>query len=180
MHENFDRLNSLPVKHWNSGNVHIIRPSIFHLMRGEKFIIDNCHIFVYGGASSHDIEDGILDRKNYQTDATFKAIVKKYKRHHKKFRINHISWWEEEVPNIQEYEYALDNLRCQRTNNFLITHEASAPILSALGYSYNQTSFEIYDILCYGSFDKHYFGHYHINQDFGKSECIYDIIKKIW
>ena len=179
-HENFDRLNSLPVEHWNNGNVHIIRPSIFHLMRGEKFIIDNCHIFVYGGASSHDIEDGILDRKNYQTDATFKAIVKKYKRHHKKFRINHISWWEEEVPNIQEYEYALDNLRCQRTNNFLITHEASAPILSTLVFPYTQTSFEIYDFLRYGSFDKHYFGHYHINQDFGKSECVYDIIKKIW
>ena len=32
----------------------------------------------------------------------------------------------------------------------------------------------------YGYFDKHYFGHYHINQDFGKSECIYNIIKKIW
>ena len=61
---------------------------------------------------------------------------------HKVFRINHISWWKEEVPNIQEYEYALDNLLRHRTNNFLITHEAPAPILSTFSYPYNQTSFE--------------------------------------
>ena len=179
-HENFDRLNSLPVERWHEGYVHIVRSSILHLMRGNRFNIDNCSIFAYGGAPSHDVYDGILDRENYQTEAIFKFHIKKYQKQHKVFRINHISWWKEEVPNIQEYEYALDNLRCHRTNNFLITHEAPAPILSTFGYSYNQTSFEIFDFLQYGYFDKHYFGHYHINQDFGKSECVYDIIKKIW
>ena len=36
-HENFDRLYSYPVEKWNGGNVHKIRPSVIHLMRGQVF-----------------------------------------------------------------------------------------------------------------------------------------------
>lgn len=32
-HENFDRLNAYPVKEWNGGLVHEIRPSVLHLMQ---------------------------------------------------------------------------------------------------------------------------------------------------
>lgn len=34
-HENFDRLNSYPVKEWHGGKVHEIRPHVLHLMRGQ-------------------------------------------------------------------------------------------------------------------------------------------------
>ena len=180
-HENFDRLYSeFEDVDFHGGKAHKIRENIYHLMRGYVFDLCGKKFFAFGGASSHDIDDGILDRKDFQSD---RELVDEYNRRTRRgemLRINHISWWKEEVPNIQEYEYALDNLRCHRTNNFLITHEAPAPILSTFGYPYNQTSFEIFDFLRYGYFDKHYFGHYHINQDFGKSECVYDIIKKIW
>lgn len=60
-HENFDRLYSYPVKEWNGGKVHEIRPSVLHLMRGEVFTIEDKKFFAFGGASSHDIKDGILD-----------------------------------------------------------------------------------------------------------------------
>ena len=36
-HENFDRLYNYPVEKWNGGNVHKIRPSVIHLMRGQVF-----------------------------------------------------------------------------------------------------------------------------------------------
>ena len=61
-HENYTRLyNDYPVEEWNGGKVHRIRDSVIHLMRGEIYDIDNKKIFVFGGAFSHDIQEGILD-----------------------------------------------------------------------------------------------------------------------
>ncbi len=55
-HENFDLLNSYPVKQWNSGSVHEIAPNIRHLMRGQIFTIDNMTYFTFGGGESPDID----------------------------------------------------------------------------------------------------------------------------
>ena len=65
-HENFDRLYSYPIIEWHGGKVHKINSSIFHLMRGEIYEIDNKKIFAFGGASCHDIPDGILDDDNLE------------------------------------------------------------------------------------------------------------------
>ena len=48
-HENFDRLNSFPVQTWHGGNVHMVRPSVIHLMRGQVFEIDGIKLFAFGG-----------------------------------------------------------------------------------------------------------------------------------
>lgn len=60
-HENYTRLYNYPIEEWKGGKVHKIRDSVLHLMRGEIFDIDNKKIFAFGGARSHDIEDGILN-----------------------------------------------------------------------------------------------------------------------
>ena len=60
-HENFDRFNEFPVHHWHGGKIHYIRPHVIHLMRGQVFEIGGITFFTMGGASSHDIQDGILD-----------------------------------------------------------------------------------------------------------------------
>ena len=60
-HENHDRLNDMEVEDWHGGKVHKIRPTVLHLMRGQVFNIDSKKIFTFGGASSHDIKDGILE-----------------------------------------------------------------------------------------------------------------------
>lgn len=67
-HENFDRLNSYPVKEWNSGQVHVIRSSVLHLMRGNIFDIQGLKIFCMGGAASHDMYGGILDTEQELPD----------------------------------------------------------------------------------------------------------------
>ena len=59
-HENFDRLYQYPVEDWHSGKVHKIRESVLHLMRGQVFEIEEKKIFSFGGASSHDIQGGVL------------------------------------------------------------------------------------------------------------------------
>lgn len=60
-HENFTRLYNYSVEEWHGGKVHKIRDSVLHLMRGEIFDIDNKKFFTFGGARSHDIQEGILN-----------------------------------------------------------------------------------------------------------------------
>ena len=113
-HENFDRLNSYPVETWHGGKVHKLRPSVIHLMRGEIFEIDNRKIFAFGGASSHDIKDGILD---VEKD---KEKIKEWRKDpFKLFRINKVSWWKEELPTKEEMENGITNLK--RHNNLFAT-----------------------------------------------------------
>ena len=60
-HENFEKLNALPVHIWHGGKVHYVRPHVIHLMRGQVFEIGGLTFFAMGGAASHDIQDGVLD-----------------------------------------------------------------------------------------------------------------------
>ena len=75
-HENFDLLNSYEVEYWNGGKIHRIAKNIIHLMRGQVFEIDGKTIFTFGGAISID----------------------------KVHRKEHISWWKEEMPTIEDLE----------------------------------------------------------------------------
>ena len=70
-HENFDRLYAYPAEEWHGGRVHMVRPSVIHMMRGQVFEIEGKHIFTFGGASSHDIDGGILEPEdpNLPSDA---------------------------------------------------------------------------------------------------------------
>lgn len=67
-HENYDMLRNYPTSEWHGGLVQPIRPSVLHLMRGQLYEICGKKIFTMGGASSHDIRDGILepDDPNYE------------------------------------------------------------------------------------------------------------------
>ena len=49
-HENYDLLNQFPVQQWNGGQVHVIRPNVLHLMRGNVFEIEQKSFFVMGGS----------------------------------------------------------------------------------------------------------------------------------
>ena len=60
-HENFDALNSMKVEEWNGGKIHRITDKIIHLMRGQIFTLQGKTFFTFGGAASHDIQDGIIE-----------------------------------------------------------------------------------------------------------------------
>ena len=47
-HDNFDRLDNCPIEQWHGGNVHFIRPSVIHLMRGQIFDIEDKSFFAFG------------------------------------------------------------------------------------------------------------------------------------
>ena len=94
-HENFNILNALPEKIWNGGRVHEVRPHVLHLMRGQVFEIEGYTFFAMGGASSHDIWDGILD----PAEPDFEARYWSMRRQRAVFRVKGVSWWPEELPS---------------------------------------------------------------------------------
>ena len=138
-HENYDALERYAVAEWHGGKVHRIRPHVLHLMRGQIFELEGCRFFTMGGAKSHDTNH----------------------------RINHISWWRQELPSDEEYSEALQNL--ERYNwqvDYIITH--CAPTSIALAGSRHNEADRLTDFLqeVRERATYHYwlFGHYHDNR----------------
>lgn len=177
-HENFDRLNAYPVEEWHCGKVHKIRSSVIHLMRGQVYELFGKKIFTMGGAKSHDISGGILDME----DPLYIVKKKELDRGYEPYRINHISWWEEEIPKQSEMKEALDNL--QKHNNevdYIITHCCSSStqdVLSAKGlFKKDVLTDFLDDIKGKCTYKRWYFGHYHDNINVNEKEILlYDKI----
>lgn len=157
-HENFQRLYNYPEKQWHGGKVHEIRPSILHLMRGEIFDIDGKKFFTFGGAASHDIDDGILSMHE-------KEAISEFRRVGAKFRIRNISWWDLELPREEEMENGIKHLEeANYKVDYIITHCAPTNIQTFVGrdeYEKNVLTDYLQKIAEKCEFKKWYFGHYH-------------------
>lgn len=105
-HENYDMLSAFPITEWNGGKIQKIADNIIHLMRGQVFDIDGIRFFTMGGASSHDIDAGVLE----PSDPDFTIKRKKLDREMALYRINRVSWWAEELPSEEEMAEGLANL----------------------------------------------------------------------
>lgn len=165
-HENFDRLyNEFEVMDFHGGKVHKIRENIYHLMRGYVFDLCDKKFFAFGGASSHDIDDGILDRKDFQSD---RELVNEYNRRTRRgemLRINHISWWKEEMPSPEEMDFGLKKLNDNKNNiDFIVSHCAPSHVaasISAGTYKPDMLTNYFETISQTVNFKKWFFGHYH-------------------
>lgn len=104
-HENFDLLEQYEKVAWKGGETHRIRPSVYHLCRGQVFRLDGRTVFVMGGAASHDAPDGIL-----RQGPALKQQKRAMDRRHARYRVEHESWWTRELPDQAEYQLALENL----------------------------------------------------------------------
>lgn len=181
-HECFDRLYKYPVEKWHSGNVHKIRPSVIHLMRGQFYDLFGTKVFSFGGAQSHDIKDGILDPDNKED------CEKIYEWRHdcfgRQFRILGVSWWPQELPNEEEYEEGLKNLKKNDNKvDIVVSHDCPSSTQSLLGalqcglYKTDKLNDYLEDVRVSVDFDKWYFGHYHVDRNINKKErCLYDDI----
>lgn len=137
-HENFEALYSYPVEEWNGGKVHRIRKNVFHLMRGQVFELNGLKVFTMGGAYSID-----------------RYIRKKG-----------ISYWDEEIPNDDEYREAVLNLyKNNKEVDIILTHTAPKEIIRRMGYYPDRHDEELtgfFDWLMYElDFKRWYFGHWH-------------------
>ena len=159
-HENFDALNEYPIEQWHGGTVHKIRPHVLHLMRGQAFELQGRTFFTMGGAQSHDIADGILDMDSPDFYKRYDAL-----RHDRgQFRINHISWWQEELPSDEEYAEARQMLeRLDWKVDYIITHCAPAAIQQKVNADFKPDKLTDFleGIRSRSQFHYWLFGHYH-------------------
>lgn len=167
-HECFQRLYDMPVEHWNGGKVHKIRPTVIHLMRGQIFKFGGLKFFTFGGASSHDILDGILDVNDYPDKAMFDRVRREYTKAGKMFRIKNQSWWQLELPTNAEMIEGVNNLvKNGNSADYVVSHCLPSSVNAYISFGeYNTDKLNRYfqDLLDKGLEFKHWFsGHLHFN-----------------
>lgn len=168
-HENFDRLygDEFEVVDFHGGKAHKICENVYHLMRGYVYDLCGKKFFAFGGASSHDIQDGILNPDDYKT---LKDLANDYnKRTHcgEMLRINHISWWKEEMPSKEEMDFGLETLKENGYKvDYIISHCCPQSVASIFSYGEYKSDelTKYFDMVAdRTTFDKWIFGHYHRN-----------------
>lgn len=166
-HENYDMIAEYPVEQWCGGKVrHIVRDKIILLERGQVFNIDGKSIFTFGGASSHDIQGGILDKTDPDYDIKKrKAILRDLP-----YRVINETWWTAELPTEEELQEGRDNLeKVGWKVDYVISHCCSTEKQNEISII-RHTIFEKDILTEYFSelesrlnYKQWFFGHYHIN-----------------
>ena len=179
-HENFDLLKKQKAVKWHGGNVQFIQPSVIHLMRGQIYELEGVKIFTFGGAESHDLFRGILET----SDPRFRAKRKKLDKNQELYRINHVSWWKEELPEEEELAEGLRNLIQNNWSvDYIISHCCSTSTQEKIADRTYQPDiltryFEKIKEMC--RYRKWFFGHYHDNMNVNSKEVLlYDQIIRI-
>jgi len=145
-HENFPAICRYPVETWNGGKVHRIRRNVLHLMRGQVFDIDGKTFFTMGGAYS-------IDRY---------------------MRKEGVSYWNEEVPDGDDYREASENLkRCGHKVDYIITHTAPREMIMRMGHYPDPQDMELTGFLEWIMYEvkyKHWYcGHWHMDREMSEN-----------
>ena len=111
-HENFELLEKFPVVMYKDARCHRLRENIYHIIRGEIININGLSFFCMGGATSID----------------------------KIYRVDKVSWWEEENIGNKDILNALNNL--ERVNykvDYVLSHSAPSYVVRKM-FGYNPDS----------------------------------------
>jgi len=150
--------------------VHRIRDSILHLRNGYIFELGGKSFFAFGGARSHDISDGILDEADYPSRERFMEVRRRWTKRQKLFRVNHESWWQEEMPSAEEMAFGLATLQAHGNRvDYIVSHCCPQGISDVLSGGFYQPDAltEYFERLSQTvDFDYWFFGHYHENRSF--------------
>ena len=125
--------------------------------------IEGYTFFTMGGASSHDIWDGILDPAKPDFEARYWSM----RRQRAVFRVKGVSWWPEELPSDEEYEEARRNLDAHGwAIDYVLTHCAPTSIARKIipdGQEDRLMEF-LEEVKQRGTFHYWLFGHLHDNR----------------
>lgn len=148
-HENFTQLYSYPIIEKYGGLMGVVGKNIYHLRRGEIYIIEDKKFFVFGGAVSCDKYARTIGR----------------------------DWWPEEVPNYKEMDYALNNLeKNDNVVDYIITHTCPLKLLYKIQKEIinDPTTKFLNHISNTIKFEKWFMGHMHINLSIGRYYFLYE------
>lgn len=153
-------------------------------MRGYIFELCGKKIFAFGGASSHDIKDGILEPDDFKTKSDCMNEFRKRYEQGQMVRINHISWWKDELPTQEELNFGLKTLsENDNSVDFIISHCCPQSVVSVFSngmYKSDRLTQYFNKIADIVSFDKWYFGHYHDNTSImNKYVLLYEQIVRV-
>ncbi len=117
-----------------------------------------------GGASSHDISGGILEPDEPQ----FKKKSRRLDASGALYRVNHLSWWKEELPSEEEYQTARAALdRAGWAVDYIITHCCPTSVQDELSggfYKADTLTDFLEEVAQRCRFRYQFFGHYHTNR----------------
>lgn len=150
-HENFDLLDRFPEADFCGGAVHRISGNLMHIKRGAVLSMQGYKFFAFGGGQTKEID---IRRESH-------------------------TWFEAELPDNDEIEYAAENLKNAGSEvDYIITHEPPASMKEFLGFEVNQISFmhTFFDrIKTDCRFKMWFFGKAHINKLIPpKYRCLFD------
>lgn len=151
-HENYNLIRQMPTEIWNGGLVRKIRPHVMFLENGEIFNLNGHSIFVMGGATSLD--------KTYRKEGK--------------------SWWPQEIPSYQEFEYASNNLKKHDFKvDTIVSHCAPNSIIDAtykfLPFHDSVTNYLEKFVNENVAFQNWFIGHYHTDRTiYNKFHILYD------
>ena len=153
-------LNDLPLVEMFGSKVGKVNDSVYHLKRGEVYNIDGKKFFVMGGAESTD----------------------------KASRVEHISWWKEEIPSAEEVNLMSNELDgVNWTVDYLLTHTAATneiTLIDFFPFTGKLADYVARDIQSMKSALKinkfHAFGHFHIDKDLIKTNKIISLYQEFY
>lgn len=150
-HDDMSVLSQYEQVEWNGGQTHKIADNIYHLMRGQRFVIEGKSFFVMGGAYSHDRSTSLEQRD-----------------------------WQSELPCREEYDTAERTLKeYGYSADYIITHALPRSVMKSQKLPFYDEETELTEYLdCLYrdmSFKYWFAGHYHFDREVGKKiRLVYD------
>jgi len=149
-HENYDRINQLPVVSIFGAKSRKYSSNIYFIERNEVLTIEEKTFFCFGGATSYD----------------------------KQFRIQGISWWPEESASYLDGKNMMDTLAKQSYYDYIITHTCPEEWVPDLlknyqpGVSICSTRKVLSELAKRASYKKWFFGHFHVDRELPREKAI--------
>lgn len=150
-HENFDILHSLETVKKNGDYVHKVMDNVFHLIRGNAYIICGNKILAFGGAYS-------IKRDTESSP---------------------VRVWKEELPQHEDYHNAEKTINeNHQIFDYIFTHQAPKKILNQINYPYSTQEHKLLNFLDGLSkrleYSQWFFGHIHMDLSLGKFKALYN------
>lgn len=149
-HDNHRFLNGQEVSDFYGAKSHKLMTRIIHIMRGEILRIDDIKIFCFGGAYSVD----------------------------RFWRVKNETYFEEELPNQEEYDNGIMNLKRNNMKvDYILTHTCPRSLVEKLGARHNVAEEEklqnfIQWVIDNVEYKMHYFGHWHKDKKINEEEIV--------
>lgn len=151
-HENYDRIEQLPIVDFHGGKAYKVNDSIYYAITGEIYDFIGKKCLVVNGADSHD-----------------KHLRKEGK-----------TWWKQERITPTDTAKALATLsKYNGIVDFIFSHTGGTEVVKTLGFDTTPSDLELDHILNTATYEKHFCGHYHADKLIGDTRIIYDDVMMI-